>query len=106
MTRKKADAFRLAAYDYLAVHVVVTSELAARGESTKLTPTEKSMVDMMTEICAERGMDLERTKPHLLEVVDEIVKARCATLFPVYDERDVMGDETVFPAMQADGVAA
>lgn len=102
-TRRK---IKLAAYDYLASHNVVVAALMARGEPTKLTPTENSMVDMMTEVCADRGMDMERATPHLLEVVNEIVKARIATLFPAYDERDTMGDETINPFTQADGVAA
>jgi hypothetical protein len=107
MTTRRKQGIHLAGYDYLAAHYVVTDALTARGEPTKLTPTEMSMVQMMTEICADRGMDLDRATPHLLEVVDQIVLSRKEVLFPVYDERDNMGDETVLPSLsQADGVAA
>jgi hypothetical protein len=106
-TRRKVEAFKLGAYDYLAAHMVVVKALQARGESPKMTPTELSMITMMTEVCAERGMNLDRATPHLLEVAEEIIRGRCATLFPAYDERDVMGDETIAPTLgQADGVAA
>lgn len=107
MTTRRKQGFHLAAYDYLAAHNVVVRALTDRGEPTKLTPTEMSMVSMMTEICADRGMDLDRATPHLLEVVDNIIADRKRTLFAAFDPRDNMGDETVVPDLsQADGVAA
>jgi hypothetical protein len=107
MTTRRKKGLRLAAYDYLAAHFVVVNALKDRGEPFHMSPTEMSMVTTMTEVCAEKGMNLDRATPHLLEVVDEIVKARKEILFPVFDERDLMGDETVWPSLsQADGVAA
>lgn len=103
-TRRKIT---LAAYDYLAAYRVVVDELTAKRESTHLTPTEMSMVNMVTEVCADRGMQLDRATPHLIEVAREIIRGRGQTLFAAYDERDNMGDETIVPSLsQADGVAA
>ena len=67
----------------------------ARGEQTMLTSTEMSMVTMLTEVCAERGMNLERATPLLVECAAEIIRGRKATLYPPFDERDGMGDETL-----------
>jgi hypothetical protein len=112
MTTRRKKGIPLGAYDYLAAHNIVVDALKARGEPTKMTATEMTMVTMMTEVCAERGMTLDRAMPHLLEVADEIVKARKAVLFPVFDIHENMGDDSCAPAhlrpaiTQADGVAA
>jgi hypothetical protein len=112
MTTRRKKGIRLGAYDYLAAHFVVVNALKDRGEPFHMTPTEMSMVTTMTEVCAERGMNLDRAMPHLLEVVDEIVRARKAVLFPVFDIHENMGDDSCAPAhlrpalTQADGVAA
>lgn len=102
---KKKTGYRLGAYDYFAAHMIVVNGLQCKGENPHMTSTEMSMVTIETEACANAGFNLEQATPRLMEVVSEIVRSRHANLFPVYDERDNMGDETV-SVTQADGIAA
>lgn len=81
------------AYDYMTGFKIVTDVLEAMGESTHLSPTESSMVDHAVELAAEQGCSNEQAVEVMKEVAAYIKRTRGETLFPVYDERDNMGDD-------------
>lgn len=95
-TRRKIP---LRGYDYMEGHRLVAQALEAAGESRKLTPTESSMVDHAIEIAADQGFTNEQATATMRETAAYIVRTRNETLFPTFDERDNLGDETVSAAL-------
>ncbi len=91
MSRSKRIALR--AYDYMTAYRIVVDALQAKGEPTQLTPTEISMVNVATEVCADLGLPHAQAEASILDVAAEIVRARHTVLFPVFDESEAMGDE-------------
>lgn len=99
-TRRKG--IKLRAYDYLAGFNIVVAELAKKGEPTKLTPTESSMVDHAVEIAAEQRFTPEQAEATMKEVAAYITTTRGETLFPVFNESDNMGDDCGAPSLALD----
>lgn len=93
-TRKR---IKLRGYDYMAGHLLVVVALEAAGESRKLSPTEDSMVDHAIEIAADKSYTAEQAEAVMRETAAYIVRTRNETLFPAFDERDNLGDDSAAP---------
>lgn len=94
-TRRKTEP---RGYDYMEGHRLVAVALETAGESRKLSPTESNMVDHAIEIAADNKYTPEQAVAVMQETAAYIVRTRNETLFPVFDCRDNLGDDSMAPA--------